>query len=114
MRAVLVDGQPVDCDDVVIAGGTWSADLLNRLGVRVRMQAGKGYSFTVEPADRAAADPSTSATSMSLSRPSAAVTRIAGTMEFSGNNRRLDWRRVEAIATQAANISAAGSRAATT
>ena len=30
--------------------------------------------------------------------PIGGSTRIAGTMEFSGNNRRLDWRRVEAIA----------------
>jgi D-amino-acid dehydrogenase len=31
--------------------------------------------------------------------PLGSSTRIAGTMEFSGNNLRLDWRRVEAIAT---------------
>jgi glycine/D-amino acid oxidase-like deaminating enzyme len=30
--------------------------------------------------------------------PIGSTTRIAGTMEFSGNNLRLDWRRIEAIA----------------
>ena len=30
--------------------------------------------------------------------PLGETTRIAGTMEFSGNNLRLDWRRIEAIA----------------
>jgi D-amino-acid dehydrogenase len=30
--------------------------------------------------------------------PLGGTTRIAGTMELSGNNRRLDWRRVVAIA----------------
>ena len=97
VRAVVVDGEPVECDNVVIAGGTWSAEVLARLGVRVRMQAGKGYSFGVSlrtPPTR----PLYLGDKHVAVSPIGGRTRIAGTMEFSGNNRRLDWRRVEAIA----------------
>jgi glycine/D-amino acid oxidase-like deaminating enzyme len=97
VRAVVVDGEPVDCDNVVIAGGTWSADVLARLGVRVRMQAGKGYSFAVS-LEKPPVRPIYLGDKHVAVSPIGGRTRIAGTMEFSGNNRRLDWRRVEAIA----------------
>jgi len=97
VRAVVVDGRPVDCDNVVVAGGTWSAEVLARLGVRVPMQAGKGYSFAVDLATAPTRPIYLGDKHVAVS-PIGARTRIAGTMEFSGNNRRLDWRRVEAIA----------------
>jgi glycine/D-amino acid oxidase-like deaminating enzyme len=97
VRAVVVDGEPVDCDNVVVAGGTWSAEVLARLGVRVRMQAGKGYSFAVNLATPPVRPIYLGDKHVAVS-PIGGRTRIAGTMEFSGNNRRLDWRRVEAIA----------------
>lgn len=97
VRAVVVDGQPLDCDDVVIAAGTWSADVLGMLGAPVRMQAGKGYSFAVD-LPVAPKHPILLADKHVAVSPIDSRTRISGTMEFSGNNRRLDWRRVEAIA----------------
>jgi len=96
VHAVVVDGATLDCARVVIAGGTWSAEVLARLGVTVPMQAGKGYSFAVDlptPPGR----PLYLGDKHVAVSPIAGRTRIAGTMEFSGNNRRLDWRRVEAI-----------------
>jgi D-amino-acid dehydrogenase len=61
------------------------------------MQAGKGYSFTVDlPA------PARHALYLGDSKiavsPLGHTTQIAGTMELSGNNRRLDWRRIVANA----------------
>jgi hypothetical protein len=41
--------------------------------------------------------------------PIGGTTRISGTMEFSGNNRRLDWRRVEAIAMASREYLGSGS-----
>jgi D-amino-acid dehydrogenase len=40
--AVSTDAGDIDCSSVVVAAGTWSADLLARLGVRLPLQAGKG------------------------------------------------------------------------
>ena len=98
VRAAVVDGRPLDCSRVVVAGGTWSADLLALLGVSVRMQAGKGYSFSVD-LPVAPRRPLYLGDKHVAVSPLGSSTRIAGTMEFSGNNLRLDWRRVEAIAT---------------
>ena len=97
VRAVAVDGHPLDCDEVVVAAGTWSADVLAMLGAPVRMQAGKGYSFAVD-LPVAPKHPILLADKHVAVSPIDGRTRISGTMEFSGNNRRLDWRRVEAIA----------------
>ena len=61
------------------------------------MQAGKGYSFSVDLAVPPTHPLYLGDKHVAVS-PIGASTRIAGTMEFSGNNLRLDWRRVEAIA----------------
>jgi len=97
VRAVQVNGELIPCDDVVIAGGTWSADVLAKLGVPLRMQAGKGYSFAADLPVPPARPIYLGDKHVAVS-PMGGTTRISGTMEFSGNNRRLDWRRVEAIA----------------
>lgn len=87
----------LDCSAVVVAAGTWSADLLDRLGVRLPLQAGKGYSFSVG-LDPAPAHPMYLGSRRIAISPMRGTTRIAGTMELSGNNRWLDWRRIVAIA----------------
>jgi D-amino-acid dehydrogenase len=97
VRAVVVNDEPIDCDTVVVAGGTFSADVLAGLGVPIRMQAGKGYSFAVD-LPVAPKHPTYLGDKHVAVSPLGEHTRIAGTMEFSGNNRRLDWRRIEAIA----------------
>jgi glycine/D-amino acid oxidase-like deaminating enzyme len=85
------------CGAVVIAAGMWSHRLLRLLGHRLRMQAGKGYSFTVEP-EVAPRHALYLGDHRIVSSPIATATRIAGTMELSGDNRDLDWRRIVAIA----------------
>jgi D-amino-acid dehydrogenase len=97
VRAVVADGDEVPCVEVVIAAGAWSGRLLELLGVRVLLEAGKGYSFSVElaPPPR---HPILLADKHVAVSPLPGATRIAGTMEFSGNNLRLDWRRIEAVA----------------
>ncbi|MFF4563745.1 NAD(P)/FAD-dependent oxidoreductase [Streptomyces sp. NPDC001435] len=85
------------CSAAVIAAGMRSPRLLAALGHRLPLQAGKGYSFSVE------LDPAPRHTlyfgeRRAVASPIGGTTRIAGTMEPSGNNNRLDWRRVVAVA----------------
>ncbi|MGW3117606.1 NAD(P)/FAD-dependent oxidoreductase [Streptomyces sp. NPDC001107] len=85
------------CEAVVIAAGMRSADLLGTLGHPLPLQAGKGYSFSVD------LDPAPRHTlyfgeRRAVASPIGGTTRIGGTMELSGNNNRLDWRRVVAVA----------------
>ncbi len=83
--------------EVVVAGGAWSGEVLAGLGVPLRLQAGKGYSFAVDLAVPPTRPIYLGDKHVAVS-PIGGTTHIAGTMEFSGNNRRLDWRRIEAIA----------------
>lgn len=85
------------CAAVVIAAGMRSSHLLGSLGHPLPLQAGKGYSFSVD------LDPAPRHTlyfgeRRTVASPIGTTTRIAGTMELSGNNNRLDWRRVIAVA----------------
>jgi D-amino-acid dehydrogenase len=87
----------IPCSAVVVAAGTRSTALLGELGQPLPLQAGKGYSFSVD------LDPAPRHTlyfgeRRTVASPIGATTRIAGTMELSGNNNRLDWRRVVAVA----------------
>ena len=43
------EGRAITADHVVMATGAWMTDLAKKFGVNVVVQAGRGYSFTVEP-----------------------------------------------------------------
>jgi glycine/D-amino acid oxidase-like deaminating enzyme len=97
VRAVRTSHGELPCRAVVIAAGTWSRELLGRLDHPLPLQAGKGYSFSVE-LDRPPSHPLYMGDKRLVASPMNGSVRIAGTMELSGNNRRLDWRRLVAIA----------------
>ncbi|HXX48458.1 MAG TPA: FAD-dependent oxidoreductase [Myxococcota bacterium] len=83
--------------EVVLAAGAWSPQLAAQLGLRLPVQAAKGYSVTVErPADFGEHP-------LLLSEAKVAVTplgealRFAGTLELAGLDLRVNARRVGAI-----------------
>lgn len=88
--AVLGDGERVEADRFVLAGGSWSPVLARRLGLRLPMQAGKGYSFSL------AIPPQLPRLCSLLKEGRVAVTpmgttlRVAGTMEICGNDLSID------------------------
>lgn len=97
-------GEAITADAIVVANGAWLAGMRSRLGIRPRLCAGRGYSFTVAmkrpisgplyfPSQRIACTP------LADSR-----LRIAGVMEFKAVDAPLDPRRVRAIATAARNL----------
>jgi glycine/D-amino acid oxidase-like deaminating enzyme len=97
VAAVRTDLGEIPCASVVIAAGMRSSGLLGALGHPLPLQAGKGYSFSVD------LDPAPRHTlyfgeRRAVASPIGGTTRIGGTMELSGNNNRLDWRRVVAVA----------------
>jgi D-amino-acid dehydrogenase len=91
------------CARVVLAAGAWLPSLARIFGLRLPVQAGKGYSFELRPV-------SMPRHSVLLVEPHVGCSplgerlRIAGTMEFSGVNGRLDRRRVQSIVTGAARM----------
>ncbi|HEY2636874.1 MAG TPA: FAD-dependent oxidoreductase, partial [Solirubrobacteraceae bacterium] len=82
---------------VVLAAGAWSGTLARRLGLRLPVTAGKGYSFTVEPVTPPRHAISLLGPHVGCSPLAGGRMRVAGTMELSGVNLRLDRRRLATI-----------------
>jgi D-amino-acid dehydrogenase len=97
----LVDGNRLEADRLVLAAGAWSTELARAVGIRVPMQAGKGYHLNLEGVPRL---PSTTCV---LSENFVAVTpldgglRLAGTVELAGVNLRKTQRRMDMLSTGA-------------
>jgi D-amino-acid dehydrogenase len=91
------------CDQVVLAPGAWLEPLARLFRARLPVQAGKGYSFEVRPRHMPRYP-------LLLLEPHVGCSpfgdrlRIAGTMEFSGLDAGVDWRRVRSIAEGAGTM----------
>ncbi|MEM8955147.1 MAG: FAD-dependent oxidoreductase [Verrucomicrobiota bacterium] len=96
-HAALATGEEVPGNRFTIAGGAWSPDLTRRLGLRLPMQAGKGYSLTLPN------PPQLPRLCYLLKEGRVAVTpmgenlRVGGTMEICGNNLSIDAVRLMGI-----------------
>ena len=87
----------IQADEVLVAAGARSGVLLETVGVRLPTTAGKGYSITVSDQVLRVHRPLYLGGTRIACTPFDGVTRIAGTMELSGVNERLDRRRLDAI-----------------
>lgn len=86
--------EPVDA--VVIAAGAWSAPVCRKLGYRLPLQAGKGYSFSVV-LPRQPRRPLYLLEAKVAVTAMAGRTRFAGMMELTGADARLQPRRLAAL-----------------
>lgn len=88
---------PMAADEFVVCGGSWSPSVVRDLGLRLPMQAGKGYSLTV-PSPR-----ETATRGIILTEARVAVTpmngamRFGGTMELAGLDERINPSRIRGI-----------------
>jgi D-amino-acid dehydrogenase len=71
-------GQRIKGDQFVIAGGSWSADLLKTVGFKLPLQAGKGYSLTLP------SPPEIPQLCSIFSEAKVAVTPMDGSLRFGG------------------------------
>ncbi len=97
----LVSGERLEADTLVLAAGIWTTRLARSVGIRVPMQAGKGYHRNVTrpaPCPRVA---SVLAERHVAVTPMGNVLRLSGTVEFSGINDRLVPRRLERLTAAA-------------
>jgi D-amino-acid dehydrogenase len=100
VRAIRTAAGEYAADAFLLAAGAWTTGLARMLGVRFPMEAGKGYSFFVDPS----VVPSHSILLADVHvgcTPLGERMRIGGTLEFSGLNVRLDERRINDIITAA-------------
>ena len=102
VAAIVDEGdREVRADAFVVATGAEAAPLGRQLGTRLPLQAGKGYSITIEqPRVRFRAPLHFAEAKIALT-PFEGAHRVAGTMELSGVNLSLDPRRISALARNA-------------
>jgi D-amino-acid dehydrogenase len=96
-NAVLADGERVEGETVVLAGGAWSPEVARSLGVRLSMQSGKGYSLTLKEPVQFPRLCSILAEAKVAVTPMGRELRFGGTMEIGGNALTVAPRRVLGI-----------------
>ncbi len=97
------EGPPVSADVAVIATGAHLDDLVRPRGVRTRVRAGRGYSFSV-PTDVPVAGPIYLPGARVACTPYRDQLRVAGTMEFRAPDEPVDIERVDAIVESAREL----------
>jgi D-amino-acid dehydrogenase len=98
IAAALTREGEVAAEEFVVCGGSWSGQALREVGLRLPLEAGKGYSLTLDPAPQAPRVPAILVEARVAVTPiSARALRVGGTMELDGLDRRVAPRRVQAI-----------------
>jgi D-amino-acid dehydrogenase len=102
MWNVRTDTGAVEADAVVVAAGVWSRSLLARVGIRVPMEAAKGYSVTARGRGKLPRHALYLAEAKVGCSTFGASLRIAGIFDLTGVNLKVRRRRLDAIITGAA------------
>ncbi len=98
INSVVTDRQTYEVDEVVLATGSWSDQLSKKIGLRILMQAGKGYRIDTTT-DYGITLPAIMAERKIAVTPMNGFTRVAGTMELAGVSKSVNKVRVNAIAS---------------
>jgi D-amino-acid dehydrogenase len=96
VTGVVVDDEFVPAGAVVLAAGAWTATLAARLGCRIPLQGGKGYSFSATGGPPVAG-PLKLLEAKTAITPFDADVRVAGTMDLDGLHLKIRQRRLAAI-----------------
>jgi D-amino-acid dehydrogenase len=87
----------IEADEFVLAGGAWSPELSRTLGLKLPMQAGKGYSLTVSSPPQLPEVCSILTEARVAVTPMGSSVRVGGTMEIAGNDLSVSQSRVRGI-----------------
>ncbi len=94
--AVTARGE-IEADEFVLAGGSWSPGAVRPLGLRLPMQAGKGYSITLPRPRQLPRLCSIFTEARVAVTPMGTALRVGGTMELSGLDESIQPERVAGI-----------------
>ena len=95
-RAITSAGN-LEADEFVVAGGSWSPAIGQRLSLKLPMQAGKGYSLTVRNPRELPSICSIFTEARVAVTPMGSTLRFGGTMEIAGTTEEINPRRVAGI-----------------
>ena len=97
ISSVSGSNETFEAQQFVIAGGAWSPGLLRRIGLRLPMQSGKGYSLTLHNPTQLPQHCSILAEAKVAVTPMGNSLRFAGTMEIGGLGTEINPARVRGI-----------------
>lgn len=97
ISSIKTDKQILKADEFVVAAGSWTPILSKKLGLKLLLQAGKGYRINTKE-DTKIEIPAILTEAKVAVTPMNGFTRFAGTMEIAGINHNINKVRVEAIA----------------
>lgn len=95
--AVQTERGEMSADEYVLAAGAWSPDLVRGLNLRLPIQAGKGYSFTLPAPRQQPAVPIILTEARIAVTPMGQALRFGGTMELAGLDESVNPVRAQAI-----------------
>ena len=99
---LITDKREIQADEFVMAAGSWSPLLSKKLGIKMLLQAGKGYRINVAR-ETGITLPTILIEAKVAVTPMQGLTRFAGTMEIGGINHKINPVRVNAIAQAGEN-----------
>lgn len=102
IKSITTQNNTFTGDEFVLSAGSWSHMLSRKLGIKIPLEAGKGYRINVDQ-PTGITIPAVLAEAKIAVTPMSGFTRFAGTMEFSGVNHIVNPLRVNAIAKAAGN-----------
>jgi len=97
ITAVVTDKISFDCDEVIIANGSWMGNISKLLGIRIPIQPGKGYSIVYNDLEKNLQYPSILVDDRTATTPINKRLRIGGTMELSGHSDNILPKRIKAL-----------------
>ena len=97
VEAVETTAGEIAADEFVLCGGSWSPELVRALRISLPMQAGKGYSLTVQQPRQLPELCSIFTEARVAVTPMGSTLRFGGTMEIAGLNEDITARRVKGI-----------------
>ena len=97
LAAMLTSNGEVPGDQFVLAGGSWSGETIRSLGLKLPMQAGKGYSVTLPQPRQLPGICSILTEARVAVTPMGTSLRVGGTMELGGLHLKINPSRVQGI-----------------
>ncbi len=97
IKSVTTNNGDLEADQVVLAAGAWSPEIARPLGLKLPIQAAKGYSITHERPDGFPDIPLICSDDRVGVTPMGDTVRYAGTLELAGMDLSINQRRVDAI-----------------
>jgi len=94
---LLQNGDIEKIDQLVIAAGSWSAKLLKKIGIKILLQDGKGYSLTLADSKMKPTYPTILSEGKVAMTPMGNDLRVGGTLEISNFDPRINQNRLQGI-----------------